>query len=74
MPALTDLFTGPDFSKININNNTLRIAFFQCETSETLIEFQLNKYEDGSNPQLYTRLPKLEQMIAEKMETIIMTN
>ena len=68
---------GPNFSEININNKTLRVEYVPCGNNESgiiLIQFQLNKYENGSNPQLYTRLPKLEQLIAEHMENIILTN
>ena len=65
-----------DFSEININGHTLHISFVQSNAMNNNpniihIEFSLNKYADGTNPQLYTRLPKLEQLIAEQMENII---
>ncbi len=77
---------GHNFSEIKINNKTLRILFGEITTRETKVSlerteeqgtdkhslyFNLNKYEDGSNPQLYTRLPKLEQLISCQLETLL---
>lgn len=65
---------GSHFSQICINGKTLFIAFettMMPNTGAIVIEFNLNKHADGSNPQLYTRLPKLEQIIATHIENII---
>lgn len=71
---------SPDFSDIHINGKTVRVVYSSSyvaspSSSVITIMFNPNKYTnaDGSvsNPQLYTRLPGLEQQIAEKMEQLV---
>lgn len=71
---------GSGFSDICINGKTVRVVYSSSyvaspSSSVIVIMFHPGKYTnaDGttSNPQLYTRLPGLEQQIAEKMEQLV---
>jgi len=61
---------GKGFSQIQINGITLKIIFSEQNVSDEktiIIKFNPNKYENGKNPMLYTRLPDLEKEILEKI-------
>lgn len=60
----------PEFSSIQINGKTLRVVYGSTINDNPnnciFIKFSPNKYT-----QLYTQLPKLEQQIADQIETIL---
>lgn len=62
-------------SQMRINNFTLVISFGESDVAEDektiIIRFNPNKYENGKNPMLYTRLPDLEKEIGKQFERII---
>jgi hypothetical protein len=69
------------FSQIQINGFTLKIIFsdqnvlddvLDDEEKNIVIKFNPNKYENGKNPMLYTRLPDLEKEIGKQFERIMM--
>jgi hypothetical protein len=64
------------FSQIQINGITLKVVFYNPIVStddekNIVIKFNPNKYENGKNPMLYTRLPDLEKEISRQIERII---
>ncbi len=64
-------------SQIQINGFTLKVIFFDQnvldhEEKTIVIKFNPNKYENGKNPMLYTRLPDLEKDIGKQFERIMM--
>jgi hypothetical protein len=64
------------FSQIQINGITLKVVFNKQNVSthdekNIVIKFNPNKYENGKNPMLYTRLPDLEKEISRQFERII---
>ena len=60
---------------MRINNFTLVISFGESDVAEDektiIIRFNPNKYENGKNPMLYTRLPDLEKDIGKQFERIM---
>lgn len=67
---------GPGVSQIQINGFTLKIFFNNTNVSDEnektiVIKFNPNKYENGRNPMLYTRLPDLEKEIGKQFERIM---
>jgi hypothetical protein len=68
---------GPGVSQIQINGFTLKIVFDKSNVSDAenektiVIKFNPNKYENGRNPMLYTRLPDLEKEIGKQFERIM---
>jgi hypothetical protein len=67
---------GPGISWIQINGVTLKIIFsdqnvLDDEEKNIVIKFNPNKYENGKNPMLYTRLPDLEKEIGKQFERIM---
>lgn len=68
---------GPGVSEIQINGFTLKVVFNKTNVSDEnektiVIKFNPNKYENGRNPMLYTRLPDLEKEISKQFERIMM--
>ena len=64
------------FSQIQINGITLKVVFNKQNVSthdekNIVIKFNPNKYENGKNPMLYTRLPDLEKEISRQFERIM---
>jgi hypothetical protein len=64
------------FSQIQINGFILRVIFSEQSVSEheektIVIKFNPNKYENGKNPMLYTRLSDLEKEISRQFERIM---
>jgi hypothetical protein len=65
---------GPGYSQIQINGITLKIIFSDqnvLDEKTIVIKFNPNKYENGKNPMLYTRLPDLEKDIGKQFERIM---
>ena len=67
---------GAKTSQIHINGFTLKVVFddtnVSAEDEKTIvIKFNPNKYENGKNPMLYTRLPDLEKEISRQFERIM---
>ena len=69
---------GPNTSWILINGFVLKIIFGEEDEDDDsnnekniVIKFNPNKYENGKNPMLYTRLPDLEKEISRQFERII---
>ena len=67
---------GPGVSQIQINGFTLKVVFNNTNVSDEnektiVIKFNPNKYENGRNPMLYTRLPDLEKEIGKQFERIM---
>lgn len=67
---------GPKTSWIQINGFTLRVIFSDQSVSvdeekNIVIKFNPNKYENGKNPMLYTRLPDLEKEIGKQFERMM---
>jgi hypothetical protein len=67
---------GPGVSQIQINGFMLKFVFnntnVSAEDEKTIvIKFNPNKYENGRNPMLYTRLPDLEKDISKQFERIM---
>jgi len=64
-------------SEIHINGVVLTIVYDDArkdikESSENIvIRFETNKYANGKNPLLYTRLPDLEREITKQFERVI---
>ena len=63
-------------SQIQINGITLKVIFSDQNVSDDeekniVIKFNPNKYENGKNPMLYTRLPDLENEIGKQFERIM---
>ena len=64
------------FSQIQINGIMLNVVFNKQNVSDEnekniVIKFNPNKYENGKNPMLYTRLPDLEKEIGKQFERIM---
>lgn len=64
------------FSEIQINGFTLKVIFsdqnvLDDDEKNIVIKFNPNKYENGKNPMLYTRLPDLEKEIGKQFERIM---
>lgn len=61
----------PEFSSIQINGKMLRVVYGSANDNDSnnciFIKFSPNKYT-----QLYTQLPKLEQQIADQIETMVL--
>ena len=65
---------GKGFSQIQINGIILKVIFSDQNVSDEktiIIKFNPNKYENGKNPMLYTRLPDLEKEIGKQFERIM---
>ena len=66
---------GPNTSWIQINGIVLKIIFGKDDDlndeKTIVIKFNPNKYENGKNPMLYTRLPDLEKEISRQFERIM---
>jgi hypothetical protein len=68
---------GPNTSWIQINGIVLKIIFGEENNDDSnnekniVIKFNPNKYENGKNPMLYTRLPDLEKEIGKQFEKIM---
>ena len=78
---------GPGCSQIQINGFTLTVSYgdsYQDVSGEQevsgeqdvsyqdiVIKFNPNKYENGKNPMLYTRLPELEKEISKQFERLV---
>jgi len=67
---------GFKISQIQINGITLKVIFSEQnalddEEKNIVIKFNPNKYENGKNPMLYTRLPDLEKEISKQFERIM---
>jgi hypothetical protein len=67
---------GTKISQIQINVFTLKIIYCDQISSKEeektiVIKFNPNKYENGKNPMLYTRLPELEKEIAKQFERMM---
>ncbi len=68
---------GPGVSQIQINGFMIKVVFGKpnfsdAENEKTIvIKFNPNKYENGRNPMLYTRLPDLEKEIGKQFERIM---
>jgi hypothetical protein len=66
---------GYKTSEIRINGLTLKVIFGDQIYSEDekiiVIKFNPNKYENGKNPMLYSRLPELEKEIAKQFERMM---
>ena len=69
---------GLGVSQIQINGFTLKVVFNNNNTNVSdenektiVIKFNPNKYENGRNPMLYTRLPDLEKEIGKQFERIM---
>ena len=66
---------GANTSWILINGIVLKIIFGEDDDSNNekniVIKFNPNKYENGKNPMLYTRLPDLEKEIGKQFERIM---
>lgn len=64
-----------EYSQIRVNNFTLVISFGELDIAEDektiIIRFNPNKYENGKNPMLYTRLPDLEKEIGKQFDRIM---
>lgn len=65
-----------EFSQIQINGFTLKVVFndktvLNDDEKNIIIKFNPNKYENGKNPMLYTRLPDLEKDIGKQFERIM---
>ena len=62
-------------SQIQINGFTLKVVYNEeinaNNEKNIVIKFTPNKYANGKNPMLYTRLPDLEKEIATQFERII---
>jgi hypothetical protein len=62
-------------SQIQINGITLKIKYGEQVSSDDekdiVIKFNPNKYENGKNPMLYTRLPDLEKEISKQFEKMM---
>jgi hypothetical protein len=71
---------GPNTSWIQINGIVLKIIFGEEDDDDSnnektiVIKFNPNKYENGKNPMLYTRLPDLEKEIGKQFEKIMEYN
>ena len=67
---------GPNTSWIQINGIVLKIIIGEEDDDSNnektiVIKFNPNKYENGKNPMLYTRLPDLEKEISRQFEIIM---
>jgi hypothetical protein len=64
---------GKGFSQIQINGFTLTVNYGDSNVSyqDIVIKFNPNKYENGKNPMLYTRLPELEKEISKQFERLV---
>ena len=69
---------GPNTSWIQINGIVLKIIIGEEDEDDDsnnekniVIKFNPNKYENGKNPMLYTRLPDLEKEISRQFERIM---
>ena len=70
---------GPGFSQIQINGFMLTVNYGVSNISgqqdvsyqDIVIKFNPNKYENGKNPMLYTRLPQLEREISKQFERLV---
>lgn len=65
-------------SQIQINGFTLTVNYGDQDVSDQdvsnqdiVIKFNPNKYENGKNPMLYTRLPELEKEISKQFERLV---
>ena len=63
---------GKGFSQIQISGIALKVIYSEVmnlddDEKTIIIKFNPNKYENGKNPMLYTRLPNLEKEILEKI-------
>ena len=61
-------------SEIQINGVVLQVVYDDkikiADDKNIVIKFNPNKYADGKNPFLYTRLPQLEREITKRFEMI----
>ena len=65
---------GPKTSQIQINGIIIQIVYneeIKSDEKNIVIKFNPNKYVNGKNPMLYTRLPDLEKEIATQFERIV---
>jgi len=64
---------GKGCSQIQINGFTLTVNYGDPNVSDQdiVIKFNPNKYENGKNPMLYSRLPELEKEISKQFERLV---
>jgi hypothetical protein len=62
-------------SQIQINGFMLTVnygvSYQEVSYQDIVIKFNPNKYENGKNPMLYTRLPELEKEISKQFERLV---
>jgi hypothetical protein len=62
-------------SQIQINGFTLTVnygdSYQEASYQDIVIKFNPNKYENGKNPMLYSRLPELEKEISKQFERLV---
>lgn len=63
------------YSQLQVNGFTLIVSWGEevatKDEKTIIIRFNPNKYENGKNPMLYTRLPNLENEISRQFEIIM---
>ena len=72
---------GKGCSQIQINGFTLTVNYGDSDQEasgqqdvsdqDIVIKFNPNKYENGKNPMLYSRLPELEKEISKQFERLV---
>ncbi len=67
---------GKGFSQIQISGIAIKVIYTEVinlddDEKTIIIKFNPNKYENGKNPMLYTRLPDLEKEISKQFEKIM---